>query len=456
MSTPKATILLLEDSTTQREVLRGFLTKRGYDVLEAGSGNEAEELSRSTSIDLLLTDLRLGGPDGITVLQSLRKKQPALQCIVLSAYGTVDDATRAMKSGAYDFVAKPVELPRLEALIEKALEKVTLSKEVSALSSLVQHSEAFGDVIGESEKMKAILQVAVKAAASNASILILGESGTGKGVLARAIHLASHRKTHPLHTVSCAALPQTLIEAELFGHEAGAFTGATARKLGRFELAHRGSLFLDEVGEIPLPVQVKLLHVLQTRQFERIGGTETIHSDVRIMAATNQNLPAQIAAGEFREDLYYRLNVVTITLPPLRERPGDIRLLATHFVQKHSMLLGVPVKGIEDVALAYLESCPFPGNIRELENWIERAIVLTENDYLQRSDFPADGHSSSPPPPATATPQPDGGLEAQVSMLEIQLIQDALTATNFNQSAAARKLKISERAIRYKMKKYQL
>ncbi len=462
MTDTRATILLVEDSASQREVLSGFLARRKYRILQAASAAEALSLAKDESVDLLLSDLRLGGPDGVSLLEELRGSIPALQAIILSAYGTVDDATRAMKAGAYDFLAKPVELGRLEVLVEKALEKVTLSREVGALSKAIQNSNAFEDVVGNSPGMTRILSTAARAAVSNASILILGESGTGKGVLARAIHMASPRKKFPFHTVSCAALPENLIEAELFGYEAGAFTGAASRKPGRFEQAGAGTLFLDEVGEIPLHIQVKLLNVLQSRSFERLGGTETISTDVRIISATNRDPEAQVREGTFRQDLFFRLNVVTLTLPPLRERVDDIPLLATHFIEKHARLLEVPIAGISDDAITLLQRHPFPGNIRELENWIERAIVLAEGEMLTAKDFPMSAIPS--PLPAMVgdnfgDPQlslQNAGLEDQVAALEIRLIRAALEAHNLNQSAAARSLRISERAIRYKMKKYNL
>ncbi|MBN2528155.1 MAG: sigma-54-dependent Fis family transcriptional regulator [Deltaproteobacteria bacterium] len=455
MTEPRATILLTEDSTSQRDVLSGFLSRKKYRVLAAASAAEALALALETPVDLLLSDLRLGGPDGISLLEELRKSNPALQAIILSAYGTVEDATRAMKAGAYDFLAKPVELGRLEALVEKALEKVSLAREVGALTTMVKNSGAFEDVVGDSTALNQIISTASRAAASNASILILGESGTGKGVLARAIHMASPRKKRPFHTVNCAALPENLIEAELFGYEAGAFTGAASRKPGRFELANGGTLFLDEVGEIPLHIQVKLLNVLQSRSFERLGGTETISTDIRIIAATNQDAEAQVREGAFRQDLFFRLNVVTITLPPLRDRTDDIPLLASHFIEKHSNLLGVPVRGISADAIALLKGCPFPGNIRELENWIERAIVLAEGDSLTARDFPTQvsAHTSSSESDVIALFE-NQGLEEQIALLETRLIRAALEKHHLNQSAAARALKISERAIRYKMKKY--
>ncbi len=450
--TPK-TILLVEDDRPQRKTLRGFLEKRGYHVIDAESAEAASKVDSGIVIDLLLTDLRLGGPDGIDLLEALRERSPDLQAIVLTAYGTVDDAVRAMRAGAYDFLSKPVDLTRLEILIEKALEKSSLSQENRALCQVVKNTGAFGGIIGESPEIRRIIDLAVKVASSRASVLILGESGTGKEVLARAIHLASSRGEKPFVTVNCAALPESLIESELFGHEQGAFTGATFQKKGRFELANGGTLFLDEVGEIPLQVQVKLLNVLQSSRFERVGGQQTLETDVRIVAATNRDIEREVAEGKFREDLFYRLNVISFTMPPLRDRKEDIPLLARHFLQKQADLAGLGNLRLEAEAERLLIAYPFPGNVRELENWIERAVVLAEGDTLTVEDLPQQ-LVSGPRVPNNGFPA--DGLEDQVAALEISLILNALKNAGGNQSAAARALKITERNIRYKMKKYGL
>jgi len=449
-----ATLLLAEDDAPQRQALSGFLRKKGYTVVEVDSAEAAQAQAARHPIDLLLTDLRLGGPDGIELLERLRSSAPELQAIVLTAYGTVQDAVRAMRAGAYDFVSKPVDLDRLEALIEKSLERVDLARENRGLKEVVKGTSAFSMLIGESSAIQKVKELAIKVAPSKASVLILGESGTGKEVLARCIHLASPRKSKPFVTVNCAALPDSLIEAELFGHEKGAFTGAVAQKKGRFELADGGTIFLDEVGEIPLHVQVKLLNVLQSSTFERVGGTETLKTDVRVIAATNRDLEAKVAENRFREDLFYRINVITITMPPLRERSDDIALLVRYFLNKQADLSGKRIEGVVPEVMAMLKTYPFPGNVRELENWIERAVVLADGEQLVREDFPDQLASGAEKPAATAVDS--GGLEEQVYELEVSLIKEALEKHNGNQSAAARELKTTERSIRYKMKKYGL
>jgi two-component system NtrC family response regulator len=450
--TEKPTILLVEDDAPQRKVLSGFLEKRGYRVIGVDSATAAMSAAASEPPNLLLTDLRLGGPDGVELLSALREQHSDIEAVVLTAYGTVDDAVRAMRAGAYDFISKPVDLQRLETLIEKALEKSNLSREVRDLRETVKNSGAFLDLIGDSAAIQKIVHQAAKAASSKASVLILGESGTGKEVLARGIHLASPRRSKPFLTVNCAALPETLIESELFGHEKGAFTGAAAKKKGRFELAHQGTLFLDEVGEIPLQVQVKLLNVLQSGKFERVGGTETIATDVRIIAATNRDLKAQAGNGTFREDLFFRLNVVAFTLPPLRDRREDITLLISYFLQKQADILGTSPLVVSDRAMQQLLRYSFPGNIRELENLIERAVVFSDGKTLTEDDLP---ESLSKKTDSLTSPS-EQGLEAQVAALEISMIRDALQRNAGNQSAAARELCITERNIRYKIKKYGL
>ena len=451
MADADTTILLVEDDDPQRKTLSGFLRKRGYTVLEAASAAQAEQEAAENAVDLLLTDLRLGGPDGITLLETLKGGHPDLQALVLTAFGTVEDAVRAMRAGAYDFLAKPVDLDRLEALVEKALERVRLARENRSLREVVKSSDVFSELVGESDSIRQVKDLAVKVASSKASVLILGESGTGKEVLARAIHRGSERRGKPFMVINCAAMPETLVESELFGHQKGAFTGATADKQGRFELADGGTLFLDEIGDIPLPVQVKLLNVLQSGQFQRVGGTKTIEVDVRLITATHRDLEKAIGEGTFREDLFYRLNVVSVTMPPLRDRTGDMPLLVDHFIRKHADLSSVRIESVAPEVLEKLSVWPFPGNVRELENLIERAVVLAEGAELKLEDFPPQIGQAAPPPPAG-----EGGLEEQVACLEISLIRDALQRNQGNKSAAARDLGLSERAIRYKMKKYSL
>jgi two-component system NtrC family response regulator len=412
------TILLVEDDDPQRKTLSGFLRKRGYTVLEAASAGQAEQEAEKNAVDLLLTDLRLGGPDGITLLETLKGRHPDLQALVLTAFGTVEDAVRAMRAGAYDFLAKPVDLDRLEALVEKALERVRLARENRSLREVVKSSDVFSELVGGSESMRQVKELAVKVAPSNASVLILGESGTGKEVLARAVHRSSERRGKPFMVINCAAMP---------------------------------TLFLDEIGDIPLPVQVKLLNVLQSGQFQRVGGTKTIEVDVRLITATHRHLEKAIQEGTFREDLFYRLNVVSVTMPPLRDRPGDIPLLVDHFIRKHADLSSVGVDSAAPEVLGKLAAWPFPGNVRELENLIERAVVLAEGSELKLDDFPPQIGQGAQPAPAG-----EQGLEEQVARLEISLIREALQKNGGNKSAAARDLGLSERAIRYKMKKYSL
>jgi DNA-binding NtrC family response regulator len=450
-------ILVVEDELPQRTTLCGFLRKLGYSVLEAASAEEAREIASAQSLDLLLTDLRLGGPDGVRLLEILRATHPDLQALVLTAFGTADDAVRAMKAGAYDFLAKPVDLGRLEILIEKCLERVRIQTENRQLRARAR--DPFSEVVGGSPEMQRVKEMAAKVAPARVPLLILGESGTGKEVLARAIHRSSPRSGKAFVSVNCSVFSETLVESELFGHEKGAFTGAGAEKKGRFELADGGTLFLDEVGDIPLPIQVKLLQVLQNQTFERVGGTRTIAVDVRLIAATHRDLEQRIRDGLFRADLFYRLNVVSLRLPPLRERREDLELLVDHFLKKHADLDASPVRRVAPEVLERLSSWPFPGNIRELENWIERAVVLADGTELSRSDFPpqlfedpVQPRGASPFAPLPAA----GGLEEEVAVLERRLIGDALAQASGNKSAAARVLRISERMIRYKMKKLGL
>ncbi len=455
----KAVILVVEDDAPQRRTLAGFLKKKGYYAAEAENADAAAAIAKEMKIDLLLTDLRLGGKDGITLLKELKESNPQLQAVVMTAYGAVDDAVKAMKNGALDFLQKPLDLDLLEAILAKAAERSDLAKENAGLAQALANSEPFAAFVGDDPKILEIKKTAAKAAVSRATIMILGESGSGKEALARAIHSASNRRDKPFITVNCAAFNETLIESELFGHEKGAFTGADKIKKGRFELADGGTLFIDEVGDIPLPFQVKLLGAVQTGAFERVGGTETIKTDIRIIAATHRDLKERVRSGLFREDLYWRLNVVTIEIPPLRERPGDIPLLVERFVKKSSSLAGNRVKGITPEAARALAKRKFGGNVRELENMIERAVALCDGETLTEADFPEEEDFFDKQAFDAGRPRASemsDGLDDAVERLERKLIADALAQTGGNQSAAARLLRVTERAVRYKVKKYGL
>jgi two-component system response regulator AtoC len=456
MAVDSGAILVVEDEAPQRKTLCGFLRKLGYAVAEASSAEEARSAAREGAVDLLITDLKLGGPDGILLLESLRATQPHLEALVVSAYGTPDDAVRAMKAGAYDFLTKPLDLNRLEVLVEKVMERVRLQRENRLLRS--RGEDAFAEVIGQSPALQRCKELAAKVAPARVPVLILGESGTGKEVLARAVHRASPRRDGPFAAVNCAVFSEALVESELFGHERGAFTGAGSERKGRFELAEKGTLFLDEVGDIPPSVQVKLLQVLQSQTYERVGGTRTLRADVRIIAATHRNLRERIDSGLFREDLYYRLNVVEIALPPLRERAEDIPILAAHFLRKHADLSASTARSIGPEVMEALLRWRFPGNIRELENWIERAVVLADGEELSPADFPQQLFGAATPAAAPpGAPAPEGrGLEEEVDALERRLIGEALARNAGNKSAAARDLKLTERAIRYKMRRLGL
>lgn len=455
-----ATLLLVEDDPAQRAILSGFLRKRGYTTLTAASAEEAAAAAAGAQVDLLLTDLRLGGEDGVSLLARLRAERPRLEAIVLTAYGSVEDAVRAMRAGAFDFLTKPVDLEHLEARVAKALERVSLTSENAQLREALSAEEAFVGLIGESAAMREVRALAARVAPSRASVMITGASGTGKGLLARAIHRASGRRERPFVSVNLAALPEGLIEAELFGHAAGAFTGAQGAKVGRFERADGGTLFLDELGDVPLGMQVKLLEVIQSGRFERVGETQPRAADVRIITATHRDLPRRIREGAFREDLYYRLNVVELRMPALRERPEDLPLLVAHLLAKHRDLAPEGPTEVAPEVMAALARWPFPGNVRELENWLERALVLASGPVLGPDDFPPQlfGAGAEPPaPPELGAGEALGrSLEAQVAELETRRLREALAAHGGNKSAAARALGLSERAIRYKLGKYGL
>ncbi len=382
------TILVVDDDDANRITIERILQREGYEVRHAESGREAIAKLRARGVDLVLTDLKMPGMSGIDVLKAVRTLEPDTEVVVMTAYGTVETAVEAMKEGAYDFVAKPIKRMELLKCLGKALEKRALQVENRRLrEELGVIGE--GQVIGRSLGMRMLLDEVEQVAPSDATVLVSGESGTGKGRLARLLHQMSRRRARRFVTVNCAALPEQLLESELFGYEPGAFTGAIRRKEGRFDLARGGTLFLDEITEMQSSTQVKLLRVLQEGEYERVGGTDTHQTDVRVVAATNRDIEAEVAAGRFREDLFYRLNVIRLSLPPLRERYEDIALLAQHFLVRFTRKNDKELRGFTTEALDALGSWRWPGNVRELENAVERAVVLCRSELVDVDDLPA-------------------------------------------------------------------
>jgi two-component system NtrC family response regulator len=445
-------ILVVDDEESQRRVLAGFLRKRGYEALDAGSVAQALELAASRTLDLVVSDLRMPGATGLDLLDGLRRINPEIPVVLLTAFGTVASAVDAMKRGAADYLTKPVDLDELELLVSRTLERRALVSENRELRRQVESRYRLAGLETESPRMAEAISIAARAAQSRATVLVRGESGTGKELIARAVHFASPRARGPLVAVNVAALPETLLESELFGHERGAFTGADRERRGRFELADGGTLFLDEIGDLPKGTQVKLLRVLQEQAFERLGGTRTLKVDVRVIAATHRDLPAMVRSGDFREDLYYRLNVVSIELPPLRERREDVPMLVDLFLKRFADEAGAPPKAVSREAMDLLLKHSYPGNVRELENVMHRAVVLARGDVLIAADLPPALHGLA------AEPMPPGGssLTEQLAALEKRLILDALQRAGGVQTRAARLLGISERHLRYRLRKHGL
>jgi two-component system response regulator HydG len=386
MNSP-STVLVVDDDAANRVTLERILDREGYRVLHAESGRAAMTLLRDERVDLLLTDLKMPGMGGIDLLKAARKVDPDVEVVVMTAYGTVETAVEAMKEGAYDFVSKPVKRVELVGTLRKALEKRVLQVENRRLREQLA-AVGEGEMIGRSDAMRALLDEVEQVAPSDATVLLTGESGTGKSRLARLLHRMSRRRDARLVTVNCAAIPETLLESELFGYEKGAFTGAVGRKEGRFDLAQGGTLFLDEVTETRPAVQVRLLRVLQDGEYERVGGTETLTANVRVVAASNRDIRAEIDAGRFREDLFYRLHVIPLHVPALRERPEDVPILAQHFLVRFSRKNNKTIPGFTDDALEAMGAYRWPGNVRELENAVERAVVLSRGGPIGVADLP--------------------------------------------------------------------
>jgi two-component system NtrC family response regulator len=443
-------ILVVDDEPAQLELVGGFLRKRGFEVAAAPDGRAALQRFRREPFDLVLTDQKMPGLSGLEVLEAVRRQNPGTPVVVMTAYGTIETAVAAIKAGAVDYLTKPLDLDELLHRVERVRERQRLLVENRELRQALHERHRVEGIIGDSGGMQEVLSLVRRVAASDATVLVRGESGTGKELIAKAIHHASGRAAGPLVRVNCAALPEALLESELFGHERGAFTGAVATRKGRFELAEGGTLFLDEIGDLPAHLQVKLLRVLQEREFERVGSSQPIPVDVRVLAATHRDLEARMRAGEFRDDLYYRINVVTITLPPLRERREDIPLLIDHFLATFAGKNGKPIRGLSREARDALLRYDYPGNVRELENLVERAVVLTRDDVIGLADLPLTLRE-----PEASAPD-ERGLTAEVEGLERRMIRDALQQAGGVQTAAAERLGISERVLRYKLRKYGL
>ena len=445
-------ILIIDDEESQLKSLESFLKRRDYLVFTATNGLDGFAIAQKNAIDLVLTDYRMPEWNGFIILRKMKELNPEIDVVVITAYGSVEDAVEIMKAGAYDYLTKPIDLDELENLIHRVREKRLLIAENRQLKQELREKFKFDAIISQSGEMEETLNLAGRVAPSKASVLIRGESGTGKELIARAIHFASPRRDKPFVVVNIAALSENLIESELFGHEKGAFTGASQQRAGRFEQADGGTLFIDEVGDIPLTAQVKLLRAIQFGQFERLGGNKAIEVDVRIVAATHRDLEEMIRNGEFRDDLFYRLNVVTINIPPLRQRKTDIPVLTDHFIRKYSRINGKEIKGISREALDQLMKYDFPGNVRELENMIERAVVLCRDNYLTTGDLPVQARIVS----ERGILDPHDLNESfgdKLRAFEKEMIATALDQSGGNKSAAARTLGITERHIRSRMEK---
>jgi len=440
-------ILIVEDEANQRRLLKKILSKEGYSVDEAGSGEEGIDVFFKGDFDLVLLDRKLPDMEGIEVLKDIKKINPIIPVVIITAFANVANAVEAMKEGAFHYLTKPIDTDELTLIIKNALDNLNLKKENIELKESLREKFQYDKIIYNSGIMEDLMSFIYRASKSDANVLITGESGTGKELIAGAVHNLSDRNEKLFVTAHIASLAESLLESELFGHEKGAFTGADKRRIGKFEFASGGTIFLDEIGELPNSVQVKLLRVIEEKKITRIGSNEELPVDIRLICATNRDIEKEVEKGNFREDLYYRLNVIRIQVPPLRKRKEDIPLLVSHFIKNQAKKEKKDVKGITDGALKKLLRYDFPGNVRELENIIKRAIVFARSDYLAEEDISV---------PVDKKLKITGNLNDEVENLERGMITEALKKHDWNQSKAAGELGISERTIRYKIKKYNI
>ncbi len=446
----KMNILITEDEETQRSLLAGLLKKEGYAVFEAPDGATAVGIFKDTPIEIALLDYRLPDTDGLSLIKKFKEMNPEVEIIMITAFGSIENAVGALKAGASEYLTKPIDLDDLLFKIKKSEDKAYLVQENRILKETLKDRFKAESFIYSGEKMNEVASLIVRVAKTDSTCIVEGDSGVGKEVVVNLIHELSERKGFPLVKINCAAIPESLLESELFGYEKGAFTGALQRKIGKFELANKGTIFLDEIGDISPVLQSKLLRVIQEKEVERLGGLQTVKVDVRIVVATNKQLEEEVRKGAFREDLYYRLNVVKITVPPLRERREDIPLLIEYFTKKFNDKHKRNIKGLTRDARDILLKYDYPGNVRELENILERAIVLTRGDFIGKEDLPSVSgtgkvHFST-----------EGGMNDVVESLEKNMILEALSQHEWVQIKAAAQLGISERMLRYKMKKYSI
>jgi two-component system, NtrC family, response regulator len=455
-------ILVVDDEPNYLVVLSELLKDEGFEVFTAVDGTAGLKIIEAVDLDIVVTDMQMPGMNGLQLLNKVKEKNPDLPVVVITAFAEVDKAVQAMQAGAFNYLAKPFSNDELIITLKKAAQHYSLIRENTRLRDEIKGKSGFSGMVGKNPKMIQVYQLIEKVAPTHASVLVTGESGTGKELVAKAIHVNSPREARPFIAVNCAALSENLLESELFGHEKGAFTGAVVMRKGRFELADTGTIFLDEVGEIPLALQSKLLRILQEKTFERVGGGKTIEVDVRIISASNKDLREEVAAGRFREDLFYRLNVIPISLPALRDRMDDMQLLAEYFVEKYRKELLKPKLQISADALKLLMKLPWEGNIRELENTIERAAILCSNDLIEADDVHPDIQYAEEPSPLGQEidlrlmfPE-DAGLNDVLYVIEKKMLTQALSDTDYVQARAAEKLGITKSLLQYKMKKYQI
>lgn len=459
---PTARILVVDDERSMRELLAIVLKREGHEVLLAADGRSAIKILEQESVELLISDVRMPDLSGVEVLAAAQRTNPDIIGIMITAYASTDTAIEALRLGAYDYLSKPFNVDELKLKVRKALERKNLQQENTLLKRALQQTHQFSNIIGRSASMQAVFQLIQTIAPTTSTVLVTGESGTGKELVARAIHFNSTRKDRPFVALNCGALPETLLESELFGHVRGAFTGADSNKKGLIEVAEKGTIFLDEIGDMSPMMQVKLLRVLQERKFRRLGGTEEINADIRIIAATNRDLTELVAEGRFRDDLFYRINVIPVRLPPLRERTEDIPLLSEHFLAKYAAQMGRPLSGMSPEAMGRLQAYTWPGNIRELENAIERAVALESGPVVEAGSLPEHVLSGALPatvgPVGSDTPLPASGfdLEKHVAEIEREYIAEALRRAGGVKGRAAELLGMSFRSFRYYMKKYHL